>query len=421
MTVSRTALKNGMTVVTHRMDGVETVSLGIWVRVGTRYEPVAINGVSHLLEHMAFKGTKRRNARDISEEIESVGGHLNAYTSREVTAYHATVLKEDVALAVDVLSDILQNSTFDKDELERERAVVLQEIGQALDTPEDVIFDHFQATAFPDQPMGRPVLGPAEVVAAMPRDALMGYMSAHYTGPQMIVSAAGNLDHDLLVADIEKQFSDIGSGTSEKPAPTAYKGGDKREPRPLEQAHFLLGFNGVSFHDPDYYPIAVASMILGGGMSSRLFQKIREELGLVYSIYSYSSSYEDGGLFCIYAGTGADGLPALVPALCDELSKATEGISASELSRAKAQLRAGMVMSLESSSSRAEQIARQTAIYGQPVDIAEMVARVDAVDATAVESVVARVLTGEPTVAAVGPIENLEKFESIAKRFGHAA
>ena len=421
MTINQTVLKNGVTVVSHRMDAVETVSLGIWVRVGTRYEPVEINGVSHLLEHMAFKGTERRNAREISEEIESVGGHLNAYTSREVTAYHATVLKEDVALAVDVLADILQNSTFDKDELERERAVVLQEIGQALDTPEDVIFDHFQATAFPDQPMGRPVLGPAEIIAAMPRDALMGYMSAHYTGPHMIVSAAGKLDHDQLAAEIERQFSNIGSGTSEKPAPTAYGGGDKREARPLEQAHLLLGFNGVGFHDPDYYPLAVTSMILGGGMSSRLFQKIREELGLVYSIYSYASSYEDGGLFSVYAGTGEDGLAALVPALCDELRRAMGDITEKELSRAKTQLRAGMVMSLESTSARAEQIARQTAIYGQPLAIADLIERVEAVEAASVEAVMARVLKGPPTVAAVGPVENLEAFESIAARFERAA
>ena len=421
MTINKTNLKNGVTVVSHRMDAVETVSLGIWVRVGTRYEPVEINGVSHLLEHMAFKGTKRRNAREISEEIEAVGGHLNAYTSREVTAYHATVLKEDVALAVDVLADILQNSTFDEDELERERAVVLQEIGQALDTPEDVIFDHFQSTAFPDQPMGRPVLGPAEIVAAMPRDALMNYMTTHYTGPHMIVSAAGKLDHDQFVAEIERQFSGIGSGTSEKPAATAYQGGDKREARPLEQAHLLLGFSGVGFHDPDYYPLAVTSMILGGGMSSRLFQKIREELGLVYSIYSYASSYEDGGLFSVYAGTGADGLAALVPALCDELLQATGNITEKELSRAKTQLRAGMVMSLESTSSRAEQIARQTAIYGQPIAIADLIDRVEAVDAASVEAVMARVLTGRPTIAAVGPIENLEAFDSIAARFERAA
>jgi predicted Zn-dependent peptidase len=237
----------------------------------------------------------------------------------------------------------------------------------------------------------------------------------------MIVSAAGKLDHDQLVAEIERQFSGIGSGTSEKPAATDYQGGDKREARPLEQAHFLLGFNGVGYHDPGYYPLAVTSMILGGGMSSRLFQKIREELGLVYSIYSYASSYEDGGLFSVYAGTGEDGLAALVPALCDELTRAMGDISDSELSRAKTQLRAGMVMSLESTASRAEQIARQTAIYGQPLAIADLIERVEAVDMASVEAVLARVLKGRPTVAAVGPIGNLEAFDSIVTRFERAA
>ena len=424
MTVTRTNLKNGLTVVSHRMDSVETVSLGIWVKVGTRYEPVEINGASHLLEHMAFKGTKRRSALEIAEEIEAVGGHLNAYTSREVTAYHATVLKEDLALAVDMIGDILQNSVFEEIELERERAVVLQEIG----TPEDVIYDNLQATAFPDQPMGRPVLGPPEIVAAMSRASLVGYMGAHYTAPRMILGAAGRLDHDALVKMAEKIFAGLGDGGEEKSepfarpfAPISYAGGDHREPRPLEQAHLVIGFDGVGYHDPDYYPLAIASTILGGGMSSRLFQKIREELGLVYSIYCFSSSYEDGGLFGLYAGTGEEGLTALLPALCDELGRATGDINARELARAKAQLRAGLVMSLESTSSRAEQLARQVSIFGRPQTIEEMTTKVEAVDKVAVEAVLARLLAGIPTVAAVGPVDNLEPYEAIAARFARVA
>jgi len=428
MTVSRTNLKNGLTVVSHRMDSVETVSLGIWVKVGTRYEPVEINGASHLLEHMAFKGTKRRSALEIAEEIEAVGGHLNAYTSREVTAYHATVLKKDLALAVDMIGDILQNSVFEEIELERERAVVLQEIGQANDTPEDVIYDNLQVTAFPDQPMGRPVLGPPEIVAAMSRASLVDYMGAHYTAPRMILGAAGRLDHDALVKMAEKIFAGLGDGGEEKYAPSAqpfapisYAGGDHREPRPLEQAHLIIGFEGVGYHDPDYYSLALASTILGGGMSSRLFQKIREELGLVYSIYCFSSSYEDGGLFGLYAGTGEEGLTALLPALCDELGRATGDINAKELARAKAQLRAGLVMSLESTLSRAEQLARQVSIFGRPQTIEEITVKVEAVDKVAVEAVLARLLAGIPTVAAVGPVDNLEPYETIAARFARVA
>jgi len=428
MTVARTNLKNGLTVVSHRIDSVETVSLGIWVKVGSRYEPVEINGASHLLEHMAFKGTKRRSALEIAEEIEAVGGHLNAYTSREVTAYHAIVLKENLALAVDMIGDILQNSVFEEIELERERAVVLQEIGQANDTPEDVIYDNLQATAFPDQAMGRSVLGPPEIVAAMSRASLVDYMRAHYTAPRMILGAAGRLDHDALVKIAEKTFAGLGDGGEEKSAPSArpfapisYAGGDHREPRPLEQAHLVIGFDGVGYHDPDYYPLAIASTILGGGMSSRLFQKIREELGLVYSIYCFSSSYEDGGLFGLYAGTGEEGLTALLPALCDELGRATGDINARELARAKAQLRAGLVMSLESTSSRAEQLARQVSIFGRPQTIEEMTAKVEAVDKVAVEAVLARLLAGIPTVAAVGPVDNLEPYEAIAARFAGVA
>jgi predicted Zn-dependent peptidase len=428
MTVTRTDLQNGLTVVSHRMDTVETVSLGIWVKVGTRYEPVEINGASHLLEHMAFKGTKRRSALEIAEEIEAVGGHLNAYTSREVTAYHATVLKEDMALAVDIIGDILQNSVFEQVELERERAVVLQEIGQAHDTPEDVIYDNLQATAFPDQPMGRPVLGPPDIVAAMSRDSLVEYMGTHYTAPRMILGAAGRLDHDALVNMAERHFSALGSNGDEistssamSYAPISYSGGDHRESRPLEQAHLVIGFEGVGYHDPDYYPLAIASTLLGGGMSSRLFQKIREELGLVYSIYSFSSSYEDGGLFGLYAGTGEDGLTALLPALCEELARATGDINDKELARAKAQLRTGLVMSLESTSSRAEQLARQVSIFGRPQTIEEMTAKVEAVDKASIEAVLTRVLAGTPTVAAVGPVNSLDGYEAIASRFSAVA
>ena len=421
MSVTLTRLGNGLAVVSHRMDSVETVSLGVWVRVGTRYEPVEISGVSHLLEHMAFKGTARRGARQIAEEIEAVGGHLNAYTSREVTAYHATVLKEDVALAVDIVADILLHSSFDESELERERAVVLQEIGQAHDTPEDIVFDYMQETAFPDQPVGRPVLGPPEIVAAMPRAALVDYMGAHYSAPRMIFAAAGKLDHDALVALVERHFSGIRDAAEPVLVPARYAGGDRREARALEQVHLVLGFDGVGYHDPDYYAMAVASMILGGGMSSRLFQEIRENRGLVYSIYSFSSAYVDGGLFGIYAGTGEQGLAELLPVLCDELGRATGDIDADELARARAQLRAGMVMSLESSASRAEQLARQVSIYGRPLAIEEMVARVDAVDRAAVEGVIARLLRSRPTVAAVGPVGRLEEYDAIAARLSRAA
>ena len=416
MTVEITKLANGMTIVTDRLDTVETVSLGVWVQAGSRFETAANNGVSHLLEHMAFKGTAQRSARDIAEEIEAVGGHLNAFTSREMTAFHATTLKDNVDVAIDIIGDILQNSVFDQQELEREREVVLQEIGQAFDTPDDIVFDHFQSTAFPEQPLGRPVLGPPEIVASMTRDTLMGYMGTHYTPPRMIFAAAGKLDHDVIVAMVEAQFSRVEAGIVEQPAAALYRGGDIRETRDLEQVHFVLGFESAGFHDPDYYAIAVAASTLAGGMSSRLFQEIREKRGLVYSIYGFNSAYSDGGLFGIYAGTGEEGLAELVPVLCDELIKSTSTIEEKELGRARAQMRTGIVMSLESTAARAEQIARQITVFDRVMPIEELIEKVEALSCADIERAISRLLSSDPTVAAIGPVSRLPSYDDIASR-----
>lgn len=413
MTLNQTVLPNGMTVVTDYMESVETVSLGAWVQVGGRFETAEINGVSHMLEHMAFKGTQRRSALDIALEFENVGGQLNAYTSSEVTAYHATILKEDVALAVDIIADILQHSVFDEDELERERMVILQEIGHAQDSPEDQVFEAFQMTAFPDQPVGRPILGPAANVSAMQRTTLVEYMRTHYTAPRVIFAAAGKLDHDALVRSVEEQFGSLTSEGEAAPEPALYQGGAARLERPIEQAHLTLGFEGCSYRDPDRYAMGVASMILGGGMSSRLFQRIRETLGLVYSIYCFTSPYSDTGLFGVYAGTGEDGLAQLVPEICNELLRATDGFEEQELLRAKAQLRSGAVMALESTQTRAERIARDTAIHGHPVAMADVLQEIEALTASDIQAAIRRVLTSKPTVSAVGPVGKLSAFEDI--------
>src|SRR5437870_1056841 len=338
MTTQLSTLTNGLRVATDRVDTVDTVSLGIWIDVGTRHEPAEINGVAHFLEHMAFKGTERRSALAIAEEIEAVGGHLNAYTSRESTAYYAKVLKEDIPLALDILSDILQYSTFDQEELERERTVILQEIGQANDTPDDIIFDHFQECAYPDQAMGRPVLGSPDIIRELRRDAVVGYLRDHYGARKMVLAAAGNLEHGRLVDLAERLLSDL---PAERPASTEaarYTGGDRREERDLEQLHLVLGFPGVVLGDPDYYAASVLSTAFGGGMSSRLFQEIREKRGLVYAIQSFVHGYRDGGLFGIYAGTGEAEAAELVPALCEQTLQLEAGLSLVELNRAKAQM-----------------------------------------------------------------------------------
>ena len=416
MNVESRTLPNGVRVITDRMDSVETVSLGAWVSVGTRYERSDINGVSHLLEHMAFKGTKRRNARAIAEEIEAVGGSVNAYTSRELTVYYATVLKSDEAVAIDIIGDILQNSVFDEGELARERAVVLQEIGQANDTPDDIIFDMFQARAFPDQPMGRPVLGEADIIGAMPRHALIEYMSEHYGAKKLVLAASGNLDPERIADLAETNFGKLRANGVSGYEAARYQGGDVRASRDLEQVHIVLGFEAFRYGDPDYYALSVLSTLLGGGMSSRLFQEIREKRGLAYSIYSFFSPFVDTGMFGVYAGTGEKEVAELIPVLCDEICKVMNGITEDEMKRARAQMRAGLLMGLESTSSRAEQIARHTALFGRVIPIEELRARIDAVDADAVRRAARRVFASRPTFAALGPIGHVEPFERIAQR-----
>jgi predicted Zn-dependent peptidase len=416
MSIRTTTLENGLRVVSDPMAAVESVSLGVWVGVGTRYEKPEMNGVSHLLEHMAFKGTKRRSALAIAEEIEAVGGHINAYTTRESTAYYVRVLKEDVALGVDLIADILQNSTMETEELERERTVILQEIHQANDSPDDVVFDNFQEAAYPDQPMGRQVLGDANIVGSMGRDIIMDYMDNHYNANTMVLSAAGSIDHDELVTLARDSFSDLPKGEQASREPANYTGGQSIIARELEQAHLLLGFEGVDYEDPDFYSAAVLSTLFGGGMSSRLFQEIREKRGLVYSIYSFVPSYSDSGLFGIYAGTGEEETQELIPLVCDEIKKICDGVGADELTRARAQIKASILMGLESSSSRCEQLARQMMVFGRPLPTEEVVANIESVDRDAILNTAQRIFSSPLTVAALGPISKLESFEEIVHR-----
>lgn len=414
--VQTTVLPNGLTVVSDRMESVETVSLGVWVEAGTRFEVPEENGISHLLEHMAFKGTNRRSARAIAEEIEAVGGQLNAYTAREQTVYYAKVLKEDVSLAVDILADILQHSVMDEEELAREQAVVLQEIGQTNDTPDDIIFDYFQETAFPGQPLGRPVLGNEKVVKRTSREALLGYMARHYGSSRMVLAAAGKLDHARLVEFAMEAFRDLRLGTLPEPEPGRYQGGDFRSDKKLEQAHIIIGLDGLSYHDADYYALQVYSTLLGGGMSSRLFQEVREKRGLVYTIHSFASSFTDCGLFGIYAGTGEAEVAELIPVVCDELRRAGESASEEEINRARVQLKASLLMGLEHTGARCEQLAQNMMVFGRPIPTSETIAQIEAVDKAAVSRVAARLVGSTPTVAALGPLARLEPYDSIVAR-----
>ena len=418
MSVALSTLPNGLRVVTHQMPHLETVSLGVWVGTGARSEAPSQHGISHLLEHMAFKGTARRKGRDIVEEIESVGGDLHAATSFETTAYYARVLKADVALAVDIIADILRDPKFDAGELAREQDVVLQEIAAAEDSPDDVAYDVVQEIAFPDQAVGRPILGTRESVRAVTPDDLADYMRTHYHAGSMVLAAAGAIDHAAFVKLAEAAFGDMAESAHKEPAAACYVGGFRHEPRQFEQSHIIVSAPGPSYRDDRMYTAQLFSSMLGGGMSSRLFQEAREARGLCYSIYSYCWGMSDMGLFGIHAASGAEQIGELAELVLTELGTlAGESVTDVELARAKAQLKSSLLMSLESSGSRAEQIARQTLAFGGPRDVGELVAKIEAVDKEAVRNFAQElILSGSPSVAAVGPLTDRDGLEGLVRR-----
>jgi len=416
MTTKITTLANGMKVVTDTFDAVETAALGVWVNVGSRYEPFNMHGISHLLEHMAFKGTVNYSALQLAEKIEAVGGHLNAYTSRETTAYYARVMSGDVPLATHLLSDILQFSVFAPEELAREKSVILQEIGQTQDTPDDLVFDHFQEVAYPKAPLGRSILGTSESVNNISRDMLMDYMKQHYTASNMIFAAAGKVDHDQLVNLVEESFTHIPHESHHEPAPSNYVGGDYRQHDSLEQIHCVLGFEGVPMGHEDYYACALLSTLFGGSMSSRLFQEVREKRGLAYAIYSFTSSYSDSGIFGVYAGTGEKEISELLPVVCDELLRLPNTITNEEIVRSKTQLKTGLMMALENTATRCEQLAQQMMVYGRPLSPVEIIDRIEAIEKQDIAQLAQAIFSTTPTLSAIGPIDCMNTYDDIASR-----
>ncbi|NMA97764.1 MAG: insulinase family protein, partial [Phyllobacteriaceae bacterium] len=350
MSVQSTTLDNGMVVLTDDMPHLESASLGVWVKAGARSERKAEHGISHLLEHMAFKGTKTRTSLQIAEAIENVGGDLNAATSIEHTGYFARVLKDDVVLAADILADILQNSNFDEEELAREQQVIVQEIGAARDNPDDHVFDLFQQAAYPTQPIGRTILGTVDSVRGFNPDMVRKYMRRNYVGDHMVISAAGNVDHDGLVEVARQRFADLAPNGAPAPQRAEYQGGQERLISDHEQAHIVLGFEGRAYNSDGFYAAQVLASILGGGMSSRLFQEVREKRGLCYSVYAFHWAFADSGVFGVAAATGEEEVGELVPVVLDELRRATETITDEEVVRVRNQIRAGLLMSLESPS-----------------------------------------------------------------------
>jgi predicted Zn-dependent peptidase len=405
MTIEMTTLANGLRIVTCTMPHLETASLGLWVNTGTRSELPREHGLSHLLEHMAFKGTKTRSALSIAEEVEAVGGAVNAMTSFETTDYFARALKEHVPLVLDILSDILQNPVFAPDELSREKRVILQEIASVQDAPDELVFELAQEAAFPGQALGRTILGTPESVKALTRDDLAAYRDAAYSAPRMVLAAAGAVDHDEIAKRAEALFTAFPADEGRPLEPARFGGGHRSLERRFEQSHIVIGFEAPSFRDDGYFTSLIYSVLLGGGMSSRLFQEAREKRGLCYDIHAFAWGFSDSGLFGVHSATGDANVAELVQVIMTELrAVALDGPNDAELDRAKAQLKASLLMSLESSEARAAQIARDTLIYGRQLTTQELIERIEGVSKTDVGALAASfALVKDPVTASVGP------------------
>jgi len=412
-----TTLPNGLRIATDTMPGLESAYVGLWVGAGGRHETPEQNGIAHFLEHMAFKGTASRSARQIAESIEDVGGYLNAYTSNESTAYYARVLRADVALALDVIADITLNPAFDAREIEVERGVILQEIGQMLDTPDDVIFEWLHETAYPSQAFGRSILGTSDRVAAFQANDFRAFVGQHYVPGQMVLAASGAVDHDRIVDQATALFGGLGPRPLSQFEPARFANGERRQLEDLEQVHVAFAFETVGWRDPDLYVAQVFANLMGGGMSSRLFQKLREEHGLCYSIHAQSSAHEDCGSMIVYAGTGAAEVAGLCEMTMTEFARAAATLTETEVARARTQMRAGLLMGLESPWNRAERMARMLAIWGRVPDVAEMVGWIDAVTLARCRDFAARIAgEGRLAMSVYGPADKAPSIDSLRQR-----
>ncbi|KQP74977.1 MULTISPECIES: pitrilysin family protein [unclassified Methylobacterium] len=409
-----TKLENGVTVVTEAMPGVATATLGVWVGAGSRHERADEGGLSHLIEHMAFKGTKTRSARRIAEDIENVGGDINAATSAEGTSYTARVLGEDAGVALDVIGDILTDSVFDAGELEREKSVILQEYAAIEDTPDDVVYEAFTEAAFPNQPMGRPIIGTPETINSFDRNAIEAYLAREYTPDRIVLAAAGAIGHERVVESAQRYFGGLKASQPPETVPGIYGGGEKRLQKKLEQANVVLGLPGISFRDDDYYALHMFAQVLGGGLTSRLWHEVRETRGLAYEIQSFHWSFYDCGLFGIGAGTSSGDLADLMNVTVETTIKTAAEADTVEVARAKAQLKVALLSALETPGGRIERNARQILAWGRVIPASEVIAKVDAVTVEDVRRAGKRLLEGAPTLAAIGPIKKLPRLEQIS-------
>ena len=415
--VKITRLPSGLRIASESMPHLATVSVGLWISCGSRHEQAHEHGLAHLIEHMAFKGTKSRSARQIAEEIENVGGDLNAETTAESTAYFARVMGEDLPLALTILSDIVANPLFDETELTREKDVILQEIASYEDNPEELVFDLFMQQAFPDHAIGRPILGSSASLAAFTPAHLHAFVARHYTPSQIVVAAAGAVDHDSLVALAAEALAHLPAPIVNNAQQALYQGGDLREKRRLEQVHLVMGARGVGFNDPLHEALHVLAQILGGGMSSRLFQELREKRGLCYDVHAFFTPFSDTGIFGVYGGTGADQLSDFIEVLLQEWDQIEGQLDEAEINRAKAQIKVGLLVSSESPGRRADQIARQMLALNRIPPREELVKRIEAVDRMALIRAVQSLKQAPPTLVILGPQGRLLNKSQFQARF----
>jgi predicted Zn-dependent peptidase len=405
--IELTTLPNGVRVVSETVPHVQSAAVGLWVGVGSRDEEAPIRGISHFIEHMLFKGTQRRTARQIADEIESRGGHLNAFTSKESTCFETRVLAEDLALALDVLTDMLRHSLFDPEEIAREKGVVLEEIKMYEDTPEDLVHEVFEETLWRSHPLGKPIIGTERTVSGLSRDDVTGYVATRYCPDRIVLSAAGNLDHGELVTLAQQALGDLEGAAPPRPTRRPRASGKCKQvrKRDIEQVHFCLGTSAYSKKDKERYTLSILNNVLGGNMSSRLFQEIREKRGLAYNIGSYARTYQDGGFFCVYGGTGPQTFQEVVALTRAEFANVQQhGLTDEELSKAKTQVRGALVLGLESMSARMHRYGDSLLSYGRVIPMSEVLREYEAVSHESIARVAAHVLSDSAqTMTAIGP------------------
>ena len=397
---------NKLRVAVDEIPHLQTVAIGVFVKTGSRNESLAINGISHFLEHMAFKGTKTRTAKQIAEEFESIGGYINAYTSREKTVYYVKVLKQHTEFAIQFLADILQNSTCDSQEVEKERGVILQEVAMTYDTPDDIIFDYFQEQAFPKQPLGRSILGKVKNIKTFNQQHFQNYINSQYNYQNMAIVASGSVKTNEVVNWVDKYFNQLNSNIIEKPKKPKYAGGVVKKVKKLEQVHLVLGFEGLSQNDPKFYTQQILAMILGSGMSSRLFYEIRENLGLAYSVYAFNSCYSDAGIFGIYGGTSAEKLDLFLQATKQELQKICQNITDAEMQKVQTQFLAGLAMAKESTNARMQRIGNDILDYNKIYTDQELIEEFNSNTKLDVNNLASQIFAESPTLAVLGEVKN---------------